>query len=216
MTDLLGVGSLPSGAADKSGERPLLIPDFVKTVRWGHRDEDESVLSSDSRAGSHLVIRTKKKLNLEQVTLSQWIGASARILLHLISNGKVTSLAQAQDYVEYMAQIGNLCQTYSTPSVMTMDDAHRRQANTKMLPIDLHTMFFHLEKCNNPPNRNRGAVDPKNGAKSDKNQEICIKFNQPGGCNFSPCKYNHVCLTPGCKGDHPQFKHESVPGGVGT
>ena len=217
LTDLLGVSNQAPAASGKKGERSLLIPDFVTTVKWGYRDEEDTILSPDAKAGSHLVIRSKRKLSPEQVSLPQWIGASARILLHLIANDKVNTMDQAKDYIEYMAQIGDLCQTYTVSSVMTMDDAHRRQvagSTSRMLPVGMHTMFFHLEKRSGPPSslkvKNKQADSRSRRTLDSRGNEICIKYNQTGGCTFTQCRYSHICLTPGCEGDHPQFRHDTI------
>ncbi len=93
MKDLLTSKSLEQGAGFSNasavkGERPLLIPDFVRLPKGVYNSYDETsdeVLASNFALNSQIVVRTKKKPSLDQLSLAQWVSASCRILLHIIT-----------------------------------------------------------------------------------------------------------------------------------
>ncbi len=78
LASLLGNNNGPS----HTGERPLLIPDFVTQCRYSQ--EDEEVLSSSVQiGGARLVLKqTKHKPAVDQVSAGQWTSANVSIILH--------------------------------------------------------------------------------------------------------------------------------------
>ncbi len=224
LSDLLHEDSLPGGlVAQRPGElhpKPLLIPEFVIDVKKGLYEEDEEdYLTTKSGAKLTLKLSKKKKPLPEEVTIPQWIGASARILLKKIASQKV-DMPSVCDYIKYMAKVGDLLQQYTCESVMVMDDLHRRaQAveQSEFANIGLHTQFLHLEKKQAISKDQKVTKQkPKAGKMAQRKvdssgKEICINYNQQSGCHFNPCKYSHVCMIQNCQGDHPQFRHDSTP-----
>ena len=54
----------------------------------------------------------------------QWVAANAKILLKLIEGG--LALGGIKSYLRYTVKIGNYLQISEVPSVMLLDDDHRR------------------------------------------------------------------------------------------
>ncbi len=224
LKDLLAMNQ--SGNADHGslvtgkGERPLLIPDFVKLPKGVYNEDYDEVLAGNFTLSSQLVVRTKKKPSVEQVSLAQWIGASCRILLRLIEQDKA-SPAMIKDYLEYCAEVGDLCQTYTTTSVMLLDNAHRimqTKNHCSWKDTDMHSRNFYLEKKPAHPttqkptaNRNIPAQGKRNRPVDAQGRQICISYNQPSGCPYPSCKFQHVCTASGCGGSHPQHQHDTLP-----
>ena len=206
-------------AKTKGEGRPLLIPDFVSQPKGVYEgDSDEYVASVG--LGRDLVMRGKKKPTLDQISLAQWLSANVRILLQLISERKITT-ERVDQYLQYTSEIGDLCQTYTTASVMLLDNAHRLRQHQKQcawMDIDRHSKDFYLERRPkigpNKPAYNRGNASSKrqSGQPLDsQGQEICRSFNKTSGCSYTNCKYMHICQVPGCEGNHPKYQHDSTP-----
>ena len=208
-----------SGEHHMHSIKPLLIPDFVIDIKKGLYEEDEEDwLTTKSGAKLSLKLSKKKKPHPEEVTVPQWIGANARIVLKKLTSQSIT-MAEIKDYLLYTAKIGDLLQQYTPESVMVMDDVHRRKQameHTRFADIELHTQLVHLEK-KNPISSLKSNQKPNKQARRDQRKrdntgkEICISYNQQSGCHFANCKYSHVCMVQGCQGDHPQFKHDAMP-----
>lgn len=193
------------------GEKPLLIPDFVSKPK-GVPDDEEDLINFNSSGQAHLVLRSRSKLRLDQITLPMWVSANARILQKLLDSETDPNmkLSLVKTYLDYTAQVGDLCQSYATQSVVLLDDAHRReqaQGNKLWNDISMHSMFYHLEK-KQPQNKESSRMKQRNQRATDSTgREICINYNNPAGCRFPNCRYAHVCLATGCKAAHPVTNH---------
>lgn len=218
LKDLRTLNELEQGTAtshfQNKGEKSLSIPDFVSKPH-GVVHEEEGLLNLASGSNAHFVLRSRVKPRVDQVSLAMWVSANARILQQLLMKIPDTAnkLSVVDSYLDYTAQIGDLCQTYSTPSVMLVDDTHRKQQAKDQGPwnkIDMHTMFYHLEKkvlakSGTPEGTSR---KPKGQRPVDsQGREICISFNSASGCKYQNCKFRHVCPVTGCQGTHPQSQH---------
>ena len=152
----------------------------------------------------------KPRKNPEEITLPQWIAAQARILKKMI-NGQASTEA-VLDYLEYTIQFGDYAQLYSEPSMMVMDDAHRRRIHEeggRWQDISNHHFRFFLRPRATPGTGGSSIKSArKTGGSVQEPEKICYDYNKEK-CQFPNCKYRHVCLT--CKGSHPQTRHDAAP-----
>jgi hypothetical protein len=194
---------------------PLLIPDFVSQPKGAYVGDKEEILVAVGL--NQLVMRGKRKPALDQITLPQWLSANCRILLQLVAQDKITTEGVSQ-YLHYTAEVGDLCQTYTTPSVMLLDNAHRirqNQLQCAWTDTDSHSRDFYLERRQQVSN-NKSTNQPTSNANKPKSvdaqgREICRSFNQADGCHWANCKFQHTCLVPGCGANHPKHQHDSTP-----
>lgn len=216
LTDLLTTSATVNpGQFTTKGEKPLLIPDFVAQPKGAYVGDTDEIVAV---AGlTQLVMRGRKKPALDQITLPQWLSAACRILLQLITQEKLTPEGICQ-YLEYTAEVGDLCQTYTTSSVMLLDNAHRlrqSQSQCKWTDSNQHSRSFYLERRQPTTmgnrNNNKGNTSKARRALDTQGREICVSYNQTGGCYYPNCKYQHVCLVSGCGANHPKHQHDSTP-----
>lgn len=219
LKDLLTVqameqeGACASTKAPAAGEnpKPLLIPDFVSKPKGVPDDEEEITFNTSGQA--HLFLRSRAKPKVDQVTLAMWVSANARILRKLIDSeidDLTTVVSLVKTYLDYTAQVGDFCQSYTTSSVMLLDDAHRRQQAkeaTAWNDVNMHAMFYHLEKKSLPNKESSSRRQRAQKTTDSSGREICINYNNPAGCRFPNCRYAHVCLSAGCKAAHPMTQH---------
>ncbi len=218
LKDILNTAQ-PALSGPGKGERPLLITDFIKQPKGVYNIEDCDEVFAGSM-NSHLVVRTRRKPALDQVSLAQWVSANCRILLRLIEHDQAP-LTAIKDYLEYSAEVGDLCQTYTTSSVMLLDNAHRIRQHQQKTPwndSDRHSRDFYLEKKITVSNANKQTnnIMPKASMKrrpvDSQGRNICLGYNnQQTGCTHPNCNYQHVCAAAGCGGPHPQHQHDSMP-----
>ena len=214
LRDLLSLNdSKPGSSSDKDGnskgEKPLLVPDHLSKHIYSDENEKTLIVKGDTE----FVLRTHKaKKQPEEVSLPQWVSANARILKKNINNGKANMQA-VLEYLDYTIQFGDYCQLYTIPSMMLLDDAHRRRQSdedSKMSDISQHQFRFLLKSRNQAATGSTNVSQQSKSKKTDdRGRPVCRDFNQSTGCRFPKCKYAHICLI--CKGNHPQFQHDSVP-----
>ena len=224
LKDLLSLAdiekeSVPEQQASKSGEKTkaLLIPDFVSKPKGLLDDDDEDIelamAGFQSRGQKRLVLKGKNKPRVDEVTLPMWVSANARILQQLVEQESDESQLRRllKTYLNYTAQVGDLCQLYTTTSVMVLDDVHRHDQATEAKPwndVTLHSMIYHLEKkqarSKETPSRAKQRA-PR--AYDADGREICISYNSNAGCTYPQCKYSHVCMVSGCNEKHPLTQH---------
>ncbi len=193
--------------------KALLIPDHVSKPKGVPDDEEEIGFNTSGQA--HLFLRSRAKPKVDQVTLPMWVSANARILRKLMDSDTSDPdavLSLVRTYLDYTAQVGDLCQSYTTQSVMLLDDTHRREQAKEgnvWNEVNMHSMFYHLEKKTLPNTYKESPSHKQRGPRATdaSGREICINYNNPAGCRFPNCRHSHVCLASGCKGNHPMTQH---------
>ena len=65
-------------------------------------------------------------MKLDQVSPSQWNAASIRIMYELLRTGKL-SPSDTDAYLQYVTEANDLVSEYSWRSVITHNDAYRKQ-----------------------------------------------------------------------------------------
>ena len=182
-----------STTKSNGNEKHLSIVDFVV--------KPTSNTHADREVGKGLYLRTKKKLNTEDVTAPQWVAANAKILLKLIEGG--LALDGIKSYLRYTVKIGNYLQISEVPSVMLLDDDHRRvqkeEPQRDWDDIDGDKRYFFLEK------RQYTTKPSRKAQKDPSGRPICLKYNSNYGCTLPYCKFAHVCSS--CNGDHTKQHH---------
>ena len=119
---------------------------------------------------------------------------------HTEAGDTETVISLVHTYLDYTAQVGDLCQSYTTQSVMLLDDAHRRmqaKEDREWNNVNMHAMFYHLEK-KLPSTKESSSRKQRGTPATDlSGRKICINYNNPGRCRFLNCRYAHVCLASG-------------------
>ncbi|KAL9955063.1 hypothetical protein ACROYT_G042667 [Oculina patagonica] len=94
---------LKPGRMEK-GEKPILIVDFVNNIV--PQDEEETL----GNQGNAKIVVTygPKKPKLESITLQQWVVGNTRIFYTLLSQGKLVSQVDIQNYLAYTVKIMEL------------------------------------------------------------------------------------------------------------
>jgi hypothetical protein len=218
-TDFLSafdVEKLQLGAQGEKPRKHLAIPDFITRVE-GTPKEDEGVFLST--AGGKLTFKAAgpKKIEVQNVCFGQWIGANSRI--HEILYPSL-SPSQNAAYNEYTRMVGDLYQLYTEPSVILLDDEHRRLvalSGRSWADISLHLERLHLKikpsgsVVSTSANQGAGASVPSKSSVRKSNNP-CYGYNSRAGCkNPETCRYKHVCSDRiegvTCRGAHPKFDH---------
>ena len=81
-----------------------------------------------------------------------------------------TTEEKLKEYLKYYAEVGDLCQMYTTSSVMLLDNAHhigQHQEQCSWHNADHHTRHFYLEK--------RPDLSMTSGSGSKKNEKTPSK-----------------------------------------
>lgn len=167
-----------------------------------------------------------RKPKLEDLTLTQWSGANLAILYRLVQEGTLP-MDNIFDYLSYTANIYNLVSSHERCSVFLYDREYRRlQATHK---FRWGTCVGHLAqgflRLRNTMAGSNPAQSKSKYSKNDKiptrgnpypfdshtseGKVICKNFNTKYGCNFSGCKFAHVCNVPKCGKPHPGVSHSA-------
>jgi hypothetical protein len=186
-----------STQASSQGEKPkkhLSITDFLTKTQGSHTEDEEVLVTT---TGGKLTFKSAvhKKVEVQNVSVGQWIAANSRIFDILSPS---MSFNQVLCYNEYVKQIGDLLDLYTTPSVMVLDEEHRRWINFTGRPwdeISLHLERLHLKIKNpqaTPVVSVAGSVPVV--SKKKKSNNLCFGYNSKPGCtNGDGCGYKHVC-----------------------
>ena len=112
--------------AQKKGEtKPLLIPDFISTTTYDGSVEDEQEIGGS--ADARIVLRApRSKPKLENISLSMWVAANARIMHKLSNTGKLSGQSQIADYLSYTVKVAELLESHTLASVVIYDNEYRK------------------------------------------------------------------------------------------
>ena len=108
----------------KEGEtKPLLIPDFISTANYDGSIEDEQEIGGS--AGARIVLRApRSKPKLENISLSMWVAANARIMHKLSNTGKLSGPSQIAHYLSYTVKVAELLESHTLASVATYETTY--------------------------------------------------------------------------------------------
>lgn len=230
----LGLMEAQSSARASTQESPLVylarpakgkakfldITDFLSDVGT---DEQEGVVGT--KDGVELLMRPAGgKAKLEGISQAQWAVANTRILAELLASGQLP-INQLADYLAYTVQICQLADRYTWRSVLAFDRNYRQKQAVSQCrwgaEFTHSRSVFLVEKTgqfsakvgktaqNGQPGAQNGpAVNGKAnmGKEPTKAMPVCRKFHQ-GSCDFTPCKFRHICLQPGCSQPHTLAEH---------
>jgi len=189
------------GTEHKSGKY-MKIVDYIPKAR---NDEGE-----EYELGNGLKIKLKQssKIKVEQVSPSQYIAASSKILTELIhsewKNGNV-DYQWILDYLTYQEKIGELGCRFTWASVMSYDDCYREQKETlrfKWGADNQHMSTLLLRE------RVSGNLPKKKENPAERGQAVCRNYNAQKGCSYTNCIFAHVCSI--CRSSHPCMDHPSA------
>ena len=156
--------------------------------------------------------------------MPQWITANARIYDILSVN---MSSSEKLAYSEYVKQIGDLLQIYTSETVFCMDHAHRKEMASGLDPlqrwcdIDQHYVNFYLERqrgtggnagsSTSADGSSKSGDQPSSGKSKNKRKRFaipCVRYNSKEGCKYKAnCTFPHICSESGCMGNHPNHEH---------
>ena len=124
------------------------VIDFVSFANVTHRNEETELLS-DNNGTSIIMKNSRHKPKIQEVTLSQWVSANARIMSKLIADGTLSDTRDLLDYMEYTSRVGDLVQTHTVPFVMLFDNKFQQDqavVGSRWSEYNWHAWLFHLEK----------------------------------------------------------------------
>ena len=210
------LGTQQSAQAKKGGEtKPLLIPDFVSTGTYDGSIEDEQEIGGST--GACIVLRApRSKPKLENISLSMWVAANARIMHQLTNTGKLSGTSQIADYLSYTVKVAELLESHTLASVVIYDNEYRKLQHQYGFrwgsdSQHLHTRFLIKRRAVNQLNQNLARPNANPRYNSDRQPQlgkpICRQFNSLTGCNWPQCRFQHVCLVANCSQPHPQHEH---------
>jgi len=203
------------------GEKKIhLIPDYISHRRGTIEEDDDSFVTTKGR--TYKLEGRQRKLAASEVSIPQWITANERIREIL----SITfSKQEARDYAKYVRQIGDLLQIYSSDSIFTLDNVHRKEMavppiddeDKRWCDIDPHLVNFYLErgvkKNGGSSTDNSSAQSGVGGSgkvpkKKKKLAHPCVRFNSSEGCKYgNNCSFPHICSESNCMGSHPNHEH---------
>ncbi|PFX23981.1 hypothetical protein AWC38_SpisGene11448 [Stylophora pistillata] len=120
------LGTHHQAQSKKEGEtKPLLIPDFISTATYDRSVEDEQEIGGS--AGARIVLRApRSKPKLENISLSMWVAANARIMHKLSNPGELSGPSQIADYLSYTVKVAELLESHTLTSVVIYDNEYRK------------------------------------------------------------------------------------------
>ena len=126
------------GVQDKKGgeTKPFLIPDFKSTATYDGSVEDEQEIGGSTDA--RIFLRApRSKPQIENISLSMWVAAKARIMHKLTNTGKLSGMAQIEDYHSYTSTVKVQC----SGTVRILNHCHcchvRQQISQTSAPVRL-------------------------------------------------------------------------------
>ena len=110
------LGTRHQAQSKKEGEtKPLLLPDFISPANFDGSIEDEQDIGGS--AGAQIVLRaSRSKPKLENISLSMWVAANARIMHKLSNTGKLSGSSQIADYLSYTVKVAELLKCHTLAS----------------------------------------------------------------------------------------------------
>jgi len=100
-------------AANKEGEKPLLIPDFVSLGTYDSNKDEQEI--GNVGGGAKLVLcAAKGKPKLESITLSQRVTANSCIMHELLRTGQLsTNTSDIADFLAYTVNFAELLESHT-------------------------------------------------------------------------------------------------------
>ena len=98
----------------------LHIIDFVSTPKSTSKQADKRLFRDIYQKGT--------KIKLEEISISQWLSANAKIMLELLDS---LSPEEVRDYLKYTAKVGDYLQKGDPISVFLLDKEHRKMVATE-------------------------------------------------------------------------------------
>ena len=203
----------------KGGEtKPFLILDFVSTATYDGSVEDEQEIGGSNDA--RIVLCTpRRKPKLDNISLSMWVAANARIMHQLSNTGKLSGTSQIADYLSYTVKVAELLESHTLVSVVTYDNEycklqHQYGFRWGSDSQHLHTRFLVKRRAINQFNQNLARPSANLRSNFDRQprpvRPICRQFNSFSGCNWAQWRFQHVCLVANCSQPRPQHKHPAT------
>ena len=99
----------------------MLIPEFISTATYMYmydgsvEDEEEIAGSADAQIA---LCAPKSKPKLENISLSIWVAANARIMHKVSNTGKFSGLSQFTNYFSYTVKVAELLKSHTLASVV--------------------------------------------------------------------------------------------------
>jgi hypothetical protein len=151
-----------------------------------------------------------KKVEVENVTIPQWMSANICIF-ELLSQSM--TVREIKNYLNYSKQVGDLLQIYTSSSVFQLDHEHHQEVAFEehgWQEVSAHLERYYLVRVRgtggNAGDDGKNNVGVSKSAKRRFNHP-CARFNSKEGCDNVSCKFMPVCSINGCRGNHPKHLH---------
>ena len=87
--------------------KPFLIPDFVSTATYNGSNEDEQEIGGSTDAS--IILHAPRGMpQLENISSSMEVTANVRIMHKLTNTGKLSGMAQIEDYHSYTSTLSTM------------------------------------------------------------------------------------------------------------
>ena len=166
--------------------------------------------------GIQIVIKSGAKPKLDGITISQWSIANLAILYVLVGEGKLVGQA-VLDYLAYSTKIYQLTQRYENTSVYFYDREYRKLQACHGFhwgcDIPHWQTVLLIPRVPRNDKRSKGPYprsQPRQGAAGPQTVDgrpICKLYNSQRGCNYTDCRFMHVCSHKSCVQAHPVTAH---------
>ena len=190
------------------------IADFI------NKDNVHEEVIAGADEGTQIVIKSGSKPKLDSITISQWSIANLAILYVLVGEGKLVGQA-VLDYLAYTTKIYQLTQRYENTSVYFYDREYRKLQSCHgfrwgcdiphLQTVQLIPRVLRNANGNDKrPKVPYGNGQPRQGAVGPQTVDgrpICKLFNTQRGCNYTDCRFMHVCSHRGCAQAHSVTAH---------
>ena len=142
-----------------------------------------------------------RRPKLQDITVSQWGLANARIMDKLFFSNQGCDIRQARLYLAYTAKVHDLFTKFERLSVLEYDRQYRiyQAAHKFDWGVDLPHLDTTTLVAIKPP-----AMKQQQRVQQDR---VCRLYNSIEGCRYgSKCIFTHKCSQ--CEERHPAFTHQ--------
>ena len=133
------------------------------------------------------------------------MGASVKMLNVLLKRQNM-DITAIQDYLAYIVKVSELIEEHTWQSVILYDNEYRKLQHRHGFRWGSDSQQLHKKRQGTSPSNHIPPARAR-GSKSSTELSICKLYNSPTGCQWPRCKFQHICIAPGCGKKHPEYAH---------